>query len=302
MSTVVDPLTTTQPHLPIDPRMHRRLVEVHRQEGRRRLRILLAASAAIALAGAALGSLHTSLWRVRHVRVTGASAALPTAVLLRAIGLDHRALMVDVAAAADQRRLEDLPMVGIASVARSWPATVRIAVTSRTGVAVVGAGGGREVVDRTGRVLAMGPAVGVGLPVLNAQVHPVTAGSWLSGSAGPGGAALALTAPGKGAAPTVQPSRPLAAELALAASFGPALEGQIQSVSVSPTDGLTASVGSITVIFGDANQLLSKVSGLAAVLAHGSLSGVTRIDLSVPDRPALSGGGSGTSSPAGGQG
>ncbi|MCU4183683.1 FtsQ-type POTRA domain-containing protein [Acidiferrimicrobium sp. IK] len=246
-------------------------------------------SVAVGVVAAALGVVHTPLLKVRHVRVAGAGAAVPAGVVLHAAGLDHQALMVDVSTSSDTRRLESLPLVAIATVTRQWPGTVRINLTTRDGVAVTGVGLGRAVVDRTGRVLAVGPAVGAGLPAINAQVGTVAAGQWLPGSPGPGPAALAATAPGAPAPAVVDPSHPLAGELSLAAALGPAVRSDVQAISVTAADGLVATVGTTAVVFGDASQLAAKIRGLAAVVAHGPLVGVTRIDLRVPDRPALSG-------------
>jgi hypothetical protein len=298
-SIVLDPEAPTRPHLPIDPRIRQRRAEVRRQEGRHRLRILLTVTVAITVVAAALGVLHTPLFKVRHLRLSGADPALPAATLLRAAGLQGQVLMVDVSSKADAARLERLPTVATATVVRQWPGTVRVSVTARTGVAVIGSGSTRSLLDRTGRVLAAGVTSGTGLPVLEAPVPVPAVGGWLHGGAGPGAAALAATEPGR-SAPAATPANALAAELALAAALGPATAPRVQAIAVTPQVGLVATVGPLTAIFGDTSDMAAKVAGLAAVLAHGALAGVTLIDLRVPDRPALLGtAGSGGSSSAG---
>jgi hypothetical protein len=57
--------------------------------------------------------------------------------------------------------------------------------------------------------------------------------------------------------------------------------GQV-SMSVLPA---TIATGSITVLLGDGSQLASKLTALTALLTQTSLSGVTSINLTVPDRP-----------------
>lgn len=279
MSTIT-PAAPTRPHLPIDPRIRQRLVEVRRAETRRRLRILLAVSGAVALAAAALGVLHSPLVRVRHTRITGAGT-LSRAQVLAASGLAHQRLMVDVHPAADARRLEQIPLVGTASVRRQWPATVQVSLTLRTPVGVVVTPTQRLAVDRTGRVLDTGPRAGAGLPVLSLPV-PATppSGAWLPDSPGPGG--LAATVP-----PAVAGSSPEDEELALAAALSPDVRPLVVSEAVLAGDGLTLAIGPTQVVLGDASQLGAKVVALEALLRDGALATAARADLRVPDRPAV---------------
>jgi hypothetical protein len=58
--------------------------------------------------------------------------------------------------------------------------------------------------------------------------------------------------------------------------------GQV-SLAVLPA---TIASGSITVLLGDGSQLASKLTALTALLTQTSLSGVTTINLTVPNRPA----------------
>ena len=283
-TTVSEAETPTRPHLVIDPRIRQRWVEVRRQEGRRRLRVLAAVSVLVLMVGAALGVLHTPLVKVRHVRIATVPG-IPASLVQRTAGLSGGALMVDVSASDDVRRLEALPVVATARVQRQWPGTVRVAVTARAAVAVVGAGATSLVLDRTGRVLSLGAPAPLGLPALKVQVTAAPVGGWLSGTAGPGATALAATDPT--AAPTTGgPTSPLGTSLALAAALGDQPGNQVATITTVPADGLVATVGTTTVVFGDATQLPAKVVALAALLAHGPLTGLARVDLRVPDRPA----------------
>lgn len=279
--TTIAPDAPTRPHLPIDPRIHQRLVEVRRAESRRRLRILLAVSGAVALAAGALGVLHTPLVKVRHTRIAG-TGSLSRAQVLAVSGLAHQGLMVDVHPAADARRLEEeIAVVGTASVSRQWPATVRVSLTLRTPVGVVVTPTQRLVVDRTGRVLQAGSQAGAGLPVLSLAVPaPPAPGAWLPGA--PGLTGLAGTVP-----PAVARSSPVDEELAVAAALSPELRPVVASEAVLVGDGLTLTVGPTQVVLGDASQLAAKVVALEALLRDGALATTVRADLRVPDRPAV---------------
>jgi cell division septal protein FtsQ len=279
--------------LPIDPRMRQRLIEVRRAEGRRRLRVVVALVAVLAVVGAAVGTIYSPLLRVRHTRIFG-ERLVSTASILAASGLDHTQLMVDIAPSSIARRLEAIPRVLNAEVSRQWPGTVAIRITERRAVGLVPAGGGVLLVDASGRVLtgpqtALAPGdsvlpllIGV-LPLSQARI-PV-AGSWLPGTiGGSGGGSL----PVAGAPQQPGAAGRAAAILQLAASMPPVLARVIRSINWS-SDGLTATAGNTraAVVFGDVSQLAAKMAALQAVLTTVQLARVARIDLRVPDRPAL---------------
>lgn len=102
---------------------------------------------------------------VDHVRVTGTVHTTPSDVTT-ASGLHKGVAMFDVDAGDAAARLRALPWILRAHVERHWPATVTIAVVERAPVAAVPAKSGVAVVDRTGRVLAIGPTAPPGLAVL----------------------------------------------------------------------------------------------------------------------------------------
>jgi hypothetical protein len=307
--------------LRMDPRIARRWVEVRRQEGRRRLRILIAV-AAILLVGALLaGSLYTPIFKVRHVRVTVVGSVPASSVAARS-GISGRTLMVRVNDAKVERRLDAVPGLGNARVSTHWPGTVSIRVAVRTPVAVIETPSAPtsapaqspprwSEVDSTGRVIAVVNLPPSGLPLIEGVGVPPAEGQWVPGSAGE--SAPVATA----AHPTVAdlnamsdgPSVPqgVAAALALAASLPQQIRGSVQAIemsqpggqngapaatsvpgrvlylTVAPTEG---SAGPLTVALGDGSQLAAKLTALTTLLTQTSLSGITGLDLSVPDRPA----------------
>ncbi len=300
-----DTAPTGRGRLRIDPRFARRWTEVRRQQGRRRLRIVMGAGSAVVVVMAAVGSLYSPLLAVRHVRIA-TIGAVSDAEILSVTGLAHRRPLIEVDTGGLAARLDAVPALGGASVRRAWPTTVLIQVTLRTPVAVVArppasagaAPAGWATVDATGRVLADVSAPPLALPVL-AGLGPVPApGGWLEGTAGP-----RATPPGRPGSPPLAdlaaavdsssvPNAPAAA-LAVAAALPAAVRPEIQSITVGVGGQLTLAAlpatiaaGSIPVILGDGSQLARKLTALATLLTQANLSGVASVDLTVPDRPA----------------
>ena len=132
----------------------------------RRRRIIAVLFTAGILLAAVLGAravLHSGLLDVRSVEITGLSA-VRQADVQNAAGVTTGTPLADVDTAAIAVRVAALPAVASASVGRSWPHTVTIAVTERVPVASVATPRGPALVDAGGAVYS-GPAV-PGLPRL----------------------------------------------------------------------------------------------------------------------------------------
>jgi cell division protein FtsQ len=255
---------------PVDPRFRRRWAEARRAEGRRRLRLLLALVVAGALVGGAFGALHSPLFEVRHVEVLG-SPHTSKAQVEKAAGLSAGSLMVDVGSASAVRAVDRLPWVASVTFERRWPWTVVVKVTERRPAALVLLKGGAEVVDASGRALEMVPSA-VRLPPL-----PVVNG--------------ALGAePGRRVRP-LAPATSAGLALALqAASVTPrSLAARHLVLSWSDGLGIEARVGNshAVVILGDGSELAYKMAVLAELAARVQLSNYSFVDLTVPERPAL---------------
>lgn len=263
------------PGMAIDPRMRQRRVEVQRAMGRRRLRALLAGLTVAALGAAGLGVLHSPLLGARHVSVAGVGGAQASAILAAA-GVLRGEPLVDIspgaAAARAQRRLA---WVSTVQVTRSWPDSLRVAVTVRHAVAQValGATGATvDLVDVTGRVVARSAHHVVGLPLLTGAGAAGAPGSWL------GGGQAALGTPS---------GQPVAAALELAAGTR-SLGSALTSITVSGGGLLSVVLApGVTVTLGPDTQLAAKIAALLTVAREVDLNGVTRVDLSVPGRPTV---------------
>jgi hypothetical protein len=288
--------------------MRDRWIGARRQEGRRRLRLVVALAVAVALVGAAFAVSRSPLLAVRTVEVVGAEHETAAEVAAVA-GLASHPAMLSLDPAALARRIETLPWVASARVSRRWPSTVTVEVSERTAVGVaaeswaggatyaaVAAGSPVVLVDGTGRVLGTAAGTVPGLPVLLAPTTPGPAGQWLAG-----------TTPGAVSSGT---ATPLDALLDLAAELPPSLSasvayleigagGQLQGAVDVPAavPGPQASGGKTTtrsdtlvpVNFGDSTGFPGKISALQTLMAQVDLSYVTAIDVSDSQHPYLTG-------------
>lgn len=154
-----------RPRQPLEhPRLQRRRVEITREAGRRRLRVLLGALALAVLVAGVWGVARSPLLDVDRVNLAGAEHSGRPAVLA-ASGISPGRAMGGIDEATAAARIERLPWVAAAVVRREWPGTVHIAVVERRPVAVTRTF--REqwgLVDAAGRVLAESPERPVGLP------------------------------------------------------------------------------------------------------------------------------------------
>ncbi|HXQ58937.1 MAG TPA: FtsQ-type POTRA domain-containing protein [Acidimicrobiales bacterium] len=260
MSKVVEELES-QP-LTVDPRILQRRVDVTRQRGRRRLRVMTAAAVVVAGAAGAWAVVHSPLFAARHVTVVGAIRTGVTPVVA-ASGLSGEPPLIDVDATAVAARVEALPWVAHATVTRRWPDTVTITVTERVAAAVVvGRGRADVLVDGSGRVLGDVPAPPDGTVVLGVPVAAGPPGSMLGDAARPG---LAVVA---GLPASL---RPLVARVDVGG-------GGVVSLTLTDNVGVT---------LGRADELPAKFVALASVLADVAPRAPDVIDVTVPGAPAI---------------
>lgn len=253
------------PRVPIDPRIRQRRIAVKREEGRRRLRVLVSVAAAVATGAAGWLLTRSPLLDVDHVRVEGAVHVRPAAVVAAA-GLRRGMAMTDVRDRAAAARVSRVPWVATAKVRRDWPGTVVITVRERKPVATVRAvGGGWMLVDRTGRFLAPVPT-------------PVDALVAIEGTPPAGRPGGRLAPPAMGA-------------LAVAAAIPPERVGQTRVVALL-ADGtielrlvpVGAGPGGV-VRFGPPDRIREKLVATYTVLDNTDRRGLAVLDVTVPDAP-----------------
>ena len=247
----------------MDPRFRRRRIEVRRQEGRRRFRVLVGITAVVALGCGAWAATDSVLLDLDEVVVQGAVHSTPAEVRL-ASGLRPGEPMLDVDEGAARRGVEALPWIGDATVRRQWPGRVRILVNERAPVAVAQAEpGAMALIDDTGRVLDWVPEPPPELPVL-AGLPP----------AGPPGTTL-----GPEGVATLQVAVALPAELrARTAGLAPSAGAGEVELRLNP-EGM--------VRLGPPEDLDRKFTAIRAVLAQVDLRNLAVLDVRRPESPVL---------------
>jgi cell division protein FtsQ len=245
----------------LHPRIRARRVAVTRAQGRRRLRVLVAAGVTAALVAGAVAILFSGLASARHITVRG-SVHTPVPQVLAAAGVASHPPLIEVDPGAVAGDLERLPWVAKATVLRHWPDALTIVITERIAVAVIARRGGVALVDAGGRVLSWGVVAPAGLPVLSAP-----------GAVGVPGTELAA------------PSRP---GLTVVSTLPPALAGRVRAVVVGADHSVTLDLGGgVRAALGQATTLGAKFESLASVLAGANPRGPALIDVTVPDEPLV---------------
>jgi cell division protein FtsQ len=247
----------------MDPRIRQRRIDVRRREGRRRLRLVVAACVSATAIAAAWAVSRSALLDVDHVRLTGAEHTQPLAVIQTAGSLPGRP-MIDLDEGLAASRIERLPWVAEATVRRKWPNTVVIDVRERAPAASVPAkDGGWVLVDGTGRVLE---------PVAEAPAdRPLLEGVPQAG------------APGTEVAATTR------AALEVARSLSPAMRLHVEAVTRAAEGELELRLRADGIVhLGDRESLAAKLLAAEAVLAHvRDANAVATLDVRVPETPVL---------------
>ena len=244
--------------------MSARRTAVIREQGRRRLRIVVIGLAGSAVLVVAWFLLHTPLFGARSVTVTG-NAHESAAQVIDQAGLASQPPLLDVDAGATAARIEQLPWVRAASVGVSWLDGVHIRITEETPrFAVSESGGHWATVSTDGRVLSVSVAREDGLLLLSVPQPPGAPGS-------------------------VLPARDDAA-LDVASTLPASFAAQVTGVTVEPAGWVQLSMTTpIAVDIGTATQLTAKYEDVSSILAGATLHNGDVIDVSVPDAPTVTG-------------
>lgn len=247
--------------------------EIRRQEGARRLRVVLALTVVSLLAVSAIGVLNSELADVDTVTVVGNNRT-PVDDVVAATSILAGVPLLDLDLAGAESGVEELPWVRKADVERRLDGEIIVRVTEREPVLalpVVGpeedagageSGTGRYVlIDQLGQQLELvnGPPDGF-LPVVGVEA------SGRPGESAPEETGLILS---------------------LIQALPPTLVDQVSAMTVSEGDLYLdlASGGRANV--GDSSLLGEKIQALETVLARVDLTCVSVIDLRVPSAAAV---------------
>ena len=259
-------MTEVPPRPPIDPRLRARRIAVRRDEGRRRLRRVIALGVIALLVVMGVAITQSPLLDVDRITVAGTAHTSPDAIReASAIRVHQPMTSVDLDRA--RRGILALPWVQSVSVARKWPASVRVTVTERTPVAAVPAGpAGFALVDRTGRVLDASAAPPTGFVVL------------------------------MGVPPASSPGTTLAPEaddaLSVATALLPPLVPKVAAVVAAPDGVELQLVAGGKVRLGPATDVLAKLVATDTVLTQVDVQHLCLLDVRVASAPSLTQGGS----------
>jgi cell division protein FtsQ len=246
----------------MDPRLSERRTAVMREQGRRRLRVLVAGLAGTAVIVGGWFALHSPIFSARALTVTGNVHESAAQVLTQG-GLAGHPPLLDVNVGAVAARVEQLPWVASASVHVSWPDGVRVVVTEEIPRLAASEGDGRwATLSAGGRVLAVSATRPAGLLLLTAPVAPGVPGSIIS-ARDDAGLRVASTLP---------------------ASFAT----QVTGVTVEPAGWVQLAMTTpILVDIGSDSQLGAKYEDVSSILAGATLHNGDVIDVSVPDAPTV---------------
>ena len=250
----------------VDPRLEERRREVARSRRRKWWIGFGSLTGAVLLILGGWALLHSSLFSVRSLDVTGASALVHNDVV-SASGITQGTPLISIDAASAATSIEAIPLVKAAVVQLRWPSTVSIAVTMRSPVAFVATAGRFARVDSSGRVIAssLNPPVRfspVPLQMEVANVTPGKPGSWLPDRA--------------------------AAAVKVAAKIPAAVRGQVAKVVGNADGSVTLQMTApVTFNLGNADKLHAKFSDVAAIIAGTSLHAGDVVDVSVPQASTI---------------
>ncbi|HWS46410.1 MAG TPA: FtsQ-type POTRA domain-containing protein [Acidimicrobiia bacterium] len=246
---------TTTP-VRIDPRIRKRRIEVQREAGRRRLRVLLVLMTVLSLAGLAYLTVTSPLLDVDRIEVVGAQHVSADEVRA-ASGVHLHAPLLFVDSGSVARRVERLPWIAHASVHGVLPGTLRISVVEYAPVAYVRAPTGVLLVAANAHVIARAATPDHGLVEIRG----------LRALPGVGDLLAAADAP------------------SIVAKLPAALAEQVGSIDVSG-GALTLDLrqgGEIR--FGNARDADAKSAAALAVLRYLGSAHFRYIDVSTPQRP-----------------
>ncbi|HEX3793271.1 MAG TPA: FtsQ-type POTRA domain-containing protein [Acidimicrobiales bacterium] len=250
---------------PIDPRISARRTAVTRQQGKRRLRLLMVLAIVTALVVGLWFLAHSVLFSARNITVVGATHE--TAVQIeQAGGLTMQTPLLNVHDGAVAAGIEQLPWVLSATVSVHWPDSVHIVVTEQSPALTMNTASGQwAALSASGRVLAVSAQRPAGLPLVTGPLAPGAPGT-VVGAGDQVGLRVASTLP---------------------ASF----KAQVTAVHIEPGGWVQLAMTTpITVNIGTATQLPAKYEDVTSLLAHATLHTGDVLDVSVPDAPTVTGG------------
>lgn len=239
----------------VDPRIAARRAGIR---SRRRSRVWMSIVVVAVLLATGFGITQSPLLDVDEVEVIGARRS-GAARVLEAAGVEPGTPLLGLDLSGPRRSIAALPWVDQVRSSRTWGGKVTFDVTEREAIAQIPAGEEWALADREGRVLQVSPTRGA-LPVVLAAPVPQPA-EWLSESA----------------LPLLEASEALIP-----------LQGKgIGPISWANGQVVVGLVGEGEVHWGGRDDPGGKADALSRILAAVDLKCVQTVNLTEPERPAL---------------
>ncbi len=242
----------------IDPRLRQRRIDVQRELGRRRLRVLIAITAVVGTVGIVFLAIHSPFLDVDTVNVTGANH-VTTAQVEAAARVHHHDALLLLDTGAIARRVEALPWVEHASVTRELPGTLHIAVTEYKPAAYVHTGNQFVLLAPDGRAVAVANSAPAGVVEVRGVRRAPAVGEMLSP---PEAAGIVKQLP-------------------------PALASQVSAIDVGGDSISLDLTRGGAVRLGPATDIAAKADATLSVLASFGSGCFTYIDVGAPSTPVL---------------
>jgi len=228
---------------------------------RRPRTLALAAAALVLLLAGWFWLRDSSLVAVRTVEVSGIEGAQGARVRAALEEAAHSMTTLHVRQKALDTAAAPFSIVKRIEVSTAFPHTMRIHVVTNVAVAAIVVDGNRIAVTSDGTILrdVTAPAA---LPEIRLRSAP----------AGP------------------RLTEPLAVQAVAALGAAPALRGRVAAVHTSTDQGLELQLAhGPLLVFGGPDRLDAKWAAAAAVLADPQAAGMSEVNVSAPERPAVSG-------------
>ncbi len=256
------PTSRRAPRPPIDPRISARRSAVTRQQGRRRLHVLIGLLIATALLVGGWFLLHSALLSARAITVVGATHETVAQVESAADLTSHRPL-IDINTGTDDAAIERFPWVRSATVNVHWPDGVRVVISEEVPALTMTTADGKWVeISADGRILDLSATRSPGLMLVTGPRPAGAVGSTLAGIDDPG--------------------------LMVASTLPPSFRGQVTGVHVESGGWVQLSMNTpIVVDIGLPTQLTAKYEDVSSILAGAALHDGAIIDVSVADAPTV---------------
>ncbi len=216
---------------------------LRRRRGPRR-KVLLAGAALVLAAAAAWALLASRLLVVRSVEVTG-NHLVSRAAVIRAARIVPGTPLIRVNLSAVAHRVEGIAQVRTATVSRSWPSTIVIAIRERTPALAVAQDGRYALIDGSGVVVRWARHPPPGMPVLRQPLPP-------DGIAG------------------LRGSPAISAAVTVLGELPPRVRRSVRAVSAPSPMAVTLHERGVTIVWGGTRRAAAKARELALLMRTGA--------------------------------